>query len=77
MIHYELATLVSTGRSASGYLMRYLFMASRVQSSTTSHRQDLDKLSHVLYVRQLHQSSPQRQYESILTERLIPHGKLY
>jgi hypothetical protein len=49
----------------------------RVQSSTTSHHQDLDKLSRVLYVRQLHRSSPQHQDGLILTERIIPDGKLY
>jgi hypothetical protein len=54
-----------------------LAMASKVQISTTSHHQDLDKLSHVLYVRQFHRSSPQHQDGCILTERLVPHGKLY
>jgi hypothetical protein len=54
-----------------------LSMAPIVQSGTTSRHQDLDKLRHDLHVRQLHRSSPQHQDVSILTERLIPHGKLY
>jgi hypothetical protein len=41
------------------------------------HHQDLDKISHVLYVRQLHRSSPQHQDGWILTERPVPHGKLH
>jgi hypothetical protein len=57
--------------------MRPFPMAPRVQSSTTSHHQDLYKLSHVIYGRQLHQSSPQHQDGWILTKRLIYHGKVY
>jgi hypothetical protein len=57
--------------------MRPFSVAPIVQSGTTSHHQDLDTLSHVLYVRQLHRSSPQYHDGWILTERLVPHGKLY
>jgi hypothetical protein len=52
-------------------------MAPIVQSGTTSHHQDLDKLSHDLHGRQLHWSSPKYQDGSLLTERFIPHGKFY
>jgi hypothetical protein len=54
-----------------------LSMAPIVQIDTTSHHQDLDNISHELNVRQLHRYSPQYQDESILTEILVPHGRLY
>jgi hypothetical protein len=52
-------------------------MAPRVQRGTKSRHQDLEKLSRDLHVIQLHRSSQQNQDGSILTEILIPRGKLY
>jgi hypothetical protein len=52
-------------------------MAPRVQSGTTSPHKDLDLLSLDLHGRQLHRSSLQYQGGSILTEIIVPRGKLY
>jgi hypothetical protein len=57
--------------------MRSLSMVPRVQISTKSHHQDMDKISYVLYLRQLHRYSPQHQDGLILTERLVTRGTLY
>jgi hypothetical protein len=51
---YQRDAMGSNGISSPGGWIWTLAMAPIVQSGTTSHRQDLDKLSHDLHIIQLH-----------------------